>query len=355
MKRIFTLTLLAVAFANVAAASPGFGQLRSNLYIVSPSGEPVLMDGTLTQYDSGYSNALDNMDARKMSNFSENWGMLRGTSTYVIERRKNIEGSDSIFFKMWNMRIITYRIELVAQNLAAPGRMGFLQDSYLGTETPVSLDGSSFINFSVSADANSKKSDRFRLIIRNAAAAGLLPLQFTNTNLQPGAHSHTVTFSTAHEQDIRDFSIERSGDGIQFNAISRISPYNNQNAHYSWTDEQPLSGNSYYRIASTSLDGKTMYSAVMKAFAPVVAGSLSVYPNPVKDQRINVRFSGMPAGQYAARLTNSFGQVFLNKTIDHNGGNQSQVLAAPSNIPKGIYRLEVVSPSGNRQVISVVF
>ncbi|MEO5648848.1 MAG: hypothetical protein ABIR03_02865 [Ginsengibacter sp.] len=163
---------------SLSPSSADFAQLRSNLYIVTPTGSTVLMDGTLTQYDSTYSNELNGMDARKMSNFSENWGMLRGATTYVIERRHSIVNTDSIFFKMWNMRIITYRIEIITANLDKSLRTGVLKDAYLKSKITLDLNGTTFIDFSVTADPASKASDRFRILFNTPPP---IPVTFTST------------------------------------------------------------------------------------------------------------------------------------------------------------------------------
>src|SRR5664279_1839868 len=117
---------------SIACGTAGTEIIRSNLYHVETDGTTNLLDGDLTQYDASYSNAVDGMDARKMSNFSENIGMLRGTSTLVIERRHTIDNADTIFYKMWNIRHEeTYQLEFIASNLDHPGLLGYLEDSYL--------------------------------------------------------------------------------------------------------------------------------------------------------------------------------------------------------------------------------
>lgn len=355
MKNTFTLLMLAFTCHLSTFASPNFAELRSNLYIVSPSGEPVLMDGALTQYDTNYSNNMDGLDARKMSNFSENWGMLRGATTYVIERRQSISGTDSIFFKMWNMRIITYRIELIAKNLESPGMTGILEDNFLHIQTPVNLNSSTFINFSVTSDPASKAANRFRIIFSKQAAAGILPLTFTYTKVFQRDNSLNVNFKTANERNVKQYDIERSADGIQFYNIARIDAGNNAINNYNWTDANPLAGNNFYRVKSMDIDGKSQYSDVMKGYSARGSVGLNVYPNPVKNNQLNLQMIYQQKGIYEVRLLNSFGQSFFNKTINHKGGSNVEKLMPSQNIPKGIYRLEVIQPDGNRQVISVIF
>lgn len=356
MKTKFTLLILAFICHFSSSASPDFAELRSNLYIVSPSGEPVLMDGSLTQFDSQFSNSMDGLDARKMSNFSENWGMIRGATTYVIERRKTIAGTDSIFFNMWNMRIITYRIELIATNLTQPGLSGILEDKYLNTQTPVSLEGKTFVDFAVTADAASKASNRFRIIFTShSPSAGLLPLTFTSAKAFQNNRSVNIDWKTANESNIKGYEVERSADGISFAKIATVNAFNQVANNYSWTDASPLSGNNYYRIRSTGFSGKSQYTEVLKVLA--LQGSIGIhsYPNPVINNKINLQFINQKEGIYEVKLLNTFGQSLVNKTINHKGGNHVEAIIPSQNIPKGIYRIDIINPDGKHQVISVVF
>ena len=302
MKTIFTLAF-AIFFqlnaSSLFASTPDdFGQLRSNLYIVSPDGSTVLMDGSLTQYYSDYSNNIDVMDARKMSNFSENWGMLRNDRVYVIERRHTIESSDSIFFKMWNMRIITYQIELIAADLEKDGRQGVLEDKYLNTSTPVNLNGNTYVNFSVTADPASKATDRFRIIFSNEVAAGLLPLDFTSVSAFEKNNSVAINWGTANEKNVKELDIERSLNGKDFSKLNSVAAQNNSVNNYNWVDASPREGNNYYRVVSRDLDGRTTYSKVMKVYVDKALQSITIFPNPAAINNFNLRMTNQQAGRY---------------------------------------------------------
>lgn len=358
MKTFFTLAL-AVFFQLSANCLPSsfddFGQLRSNLYIVAPDGSTVLMDGSLTQYYPGYTNNLDGMDARKMSNFSENWGMLRNDRVYVIERRHSIERTDSIFFKMWNMRIITYQIELIASGLDQDGRHAVLEDKYLKKSTPVNLNGNTYVNFSVTADPDSKASDRFRIIFSNEVAAGLLPLDFTSVSALEKNNSVSINWATANEKNVKQLDIERSVNGKDFTKLSYVASQHNAVNNYHWVDASPNEGNNYYRIVSRDLDGKSINSEVVKAYVSGLRQSINVFPNPATVNNFNLQMTNQKAGLYELKLMNSFGQVFVNKKMQYAGGTSVEKIYLLPTIPKGIYRLEIKTPDGDNKVITVVF
>jgi hypothetical protein len=123
------------------------------------------------------------MDAVKMSNFGENLGLQRGTTTLAIERRQSITTSDTIFFKMWNMHQRTYKLELILTGLNRPGFTGVLQDSWLNTTTAIDLNGTTNAIFTITSVAQSFAPNRFRIIISSPVSA-FAPLPVTFTGLK---------------------------------------------------------------------------------------------------------------------------------------------------------------------------
>ena len=362
MKNISTLMLAAV-FSHFTASSfprllsPSTAEyelFRTNLYIVGSDGSPVLMDGTLTQYDTVYSNDIDGMDARKMFNGSENFGMLRGSTVLIVERRHIIEENDSIFFKMWNMRIITYQLELIAANLNKPGRVGILEDNFLKTATPLDLNGTSSIRFSVIADPASKAPDRFRVIFSNAVITPI-PVTFASVIAFQQNNAVNINWKTINENNIEQYNIEKSVDDNNFVNSTDIKPNNAIVNNYHWVDAHPAEGNNYYRIRSINFSGIIVYSEVRKVYIEKRTPGIKIYPNPATSGNFNLQMINQQPGIYEIRLMNSFGQTFMTKSIQHAGGSSIENLKPGQSIPKGIYQLEIKTPGGEKKVINVVF
>src|SRR5690606_40569029 len=95
----------------------------------------------------------------------------------------------------------------------------------------------------------------------------VLPVNFTHVKAKTVAKEVHVQFGTATEINNDYFTIERSRDGISFMALDRIEGQGNSSriTEYQYIDETPLSGNNFYRIKQTDFDGKSSYSAVVKA------------------------------------------------------------------------------------------
>ena len=344
---------LVIMFAHAQTPKEGFGQLRSNLYIIAPDKTTVLMDGTLTQYDSSYSNDIDGKDARKMSNFSENWGMLRGNTVLVVERRHTMAENDSIFFKMWNMRIITYQIELIASKLDFNGRTAVLVDKYLKTETPVHLNDTTRIPFSVTADAASKASDRFSIIF--SFPVKVPPLQIVKTAIAAKHRAVDLSWETEGYSDHSVFEIYKSVNGIDFQKAGQVNVDTSRH-QFTWRDHQPVQGQTnYYRVQISSEKDSTQSGAIVSSYIEKVLEGVSIYPNPVKGNHLNVNITDEAKGQYTISLNNSFGLKMLSKTVTYHGGKQTESLPINKSLVKGVYHLQVTGPDGYQKVISVLF
>ncbi|MDQ6904049.1 MAG: T9SS type A sorting domain-containing protein [Bacteroidota bacterium] len=364
MKAIFTLILLGVTSCFSLDAAPhflspsslDFAELRCNLYQLVSNGTAILLDGNLTQYDSSFSDTIDGMDARKMTNPSENWGMLRSNYTLVVERRHSIANTDSIFIKMWNMHVLNYQVEIIAANLNKPGRTGHLEDKYLHTSTQIQLNDTTRVRFSVTSDPASMASDRFRIIFTAPYTLnGLLPLTFTNIKAWNINSYNNIQWNTANETNVDQYSVQRSGDGIHYQSVSATKAKNLYAESYAWTDLTPAKVNNYYRVQSTDMDGKMSYSPVIRLEGVNNArNGFGVYPNPVVGNTINLSFNNQQPGIYSIRLINSLGQIFPAGIIRKEQGNNIESIHPGSNIPSGVYRLQIMSPSGKNTEIPVV-
>lgn len=138
-------------------------KIDSRLYKVSENSN-TLVDANVVVFDNSYSNTVDNDDALKLANSSENFGILTDNKTLSIEGRHPLNSNDAIHFNMWNMQRQQYSLEFVPGNLSNNGLTAILKDSYLHTSTPVDLNTATSVNFRVTSDAASAAPNRFSLV-----------------------------------------------------------------------------------------------------------------------------------------------------------------------------------------------
>ncbi len=337
----------------------GFSQVktfRTNLYIIpNGGGSPVLMDGTLSFFDNAYSNAVDNKDARKMFNPGENWGINQSPYVLIVERRQDVNGDDTVHFKFWNTRIITYRIEMIPKNFSANGLSAYLVDQYLDKKTPVSLSDSGHVDFQVTADANSARADRFLLVFETDVAAGMLPLHFVKTEASYLNDAVTLQWQTANEQNVDEYVVEKSSDGTHFtNTSLSATSINKSTANYLLTDNHPFAGTNYYRLKAIDKDGKFSFSNVMKVAATNVKSVVKVFPNPATSSNITVQFSGQQAGAYTIRVVNNNGFMVHTQNEQLGVAGTELKLSTNKTLPAGIYRMEISGPDGYRSLLNLM-
>ena len=342
-------------------------QMRMNLYGFSPDGSTHILDGTLTQYAPAFSNNIDASDSRKMYNSGENISMMRGNYNLIIERRETIVLSDTIFFRMWGMQKKSYRMEFIARELNHPGLIGYLEDSYLHNSTPINLNDTTRVTITINNDAASYAQDRFRVIFKTVDLFTAMPLGFTVVNASPQNEQISVNWKTVNENNMKQYFVERSLDGVVFTDMAAINAYNLSLNSYIWTDHYPIGENNYYRIRSVGQDGEIQYSNIVKVTVTAKvkvnepgksiegSGGISLFPNPAVANNLNLKITNQQAGLYKVRMINSYGLPLMLQSFNYGGGNSIEKLMVTKNIPQGIYHLEITNPDGKKQVIHLVF
>ena len=236
-------------------------QLRTNLYVFNNEA-PILLDGTLIQFDPSYSNELDNWDAIKIYNSGENISIASNGKNITIERRQIPVLHDTLFYSIEQMQQREYQFEFIGSYLDEYGMEAFLEDNYLHTRTQLSLTGITFIKFIVNNMAASRSKNRFHIVF--AAAAGPLPATFVSLKGYQQNKNIAIEWKMENERDIINYTVEKSAEGNRF-IPANIKKAKNMNAStYNWLDTDPFDGNNYYRIKSTGINGEEKYSQVIR-------------------------------------------------------------------------------------------
>ncbi len=352
--RNFTLTKVACTRICVTAIlilslfSPTTAQvrMRANLMIVDANGA-TLMDGNMTNYAAGYSNDIDGYDIWKMSNFGENFGILRSAANLVIERRSLISQTDTTYFRIWNVQQRNYRIQVITNNLHTFNLVAFMRDSYLNHDLPVNLNDTTNIDFTVNSQPGSKAQNRFTLIYRDVnAAGGALPVQFTSIQLQRKNNDVQVSWGVENEINMVKYVVEYASDAVHFTPVTEVASSNSAlSKSYSAVDTRPATSEHFYRIRAVDVGGKTQYSAVARLSAGKAQQGLNVYPNPVANKKCQLQLDVTQAGTYTVSITAMNGQRQEIGKLAVTAGQSLQTLSLPNNTAPGIYRLQLTAPN----------
>lgn len=172
-----------------------------------------------------------------------------------------------------------------------------------------------------------------------------LPVKFSNIKASEKGTGVQIDWTTYSEQNLANYQIERSSDGINFSAIGEVAPRNvAAETQYNFFDALPLSGTSFYRIRNNDIDGKSGLSNIVKLNLNKNIKTIGIYPNPVIGNRVSFQTSDLAKGAYNVEVINAFGNRVFQQSVNHAGGAINQLLNLP-NLQSGQYTLRITGAS----------
>jgi hypothetical protein len=167
-----------------------------------------------------------------------------------------------------------------------------------------------------------------------------LALDLINFTAERKANYTRLNWTTAHEQGVDHFTIERSDDAVQFYGITKVTARNTGNAEsYSSNDYAPIRNIAYYRLRSVDINGKEKLSAIVSVKAENSGNLLTLVINPVHDQVILAASSELN-GVFDYRLHAIDGKLMQEGNLTIQNGGQ-YTLSLKGNFEPGTYTLEV--------------
>ncbi len=166
-----------------------------------------------------------------------------------------------------------------------------------------------------------------------------LPVLLTGYKAVANGSSVVVSWSTSNELNNAFFTIERSGNGVDFSAIGKVTGLNQPN-NYTFTDAVPLNGDNYYRLSQTDADGRTTYYQILKVnILKSASSSISIRPNPVISN-IEIKFSTVEIGLFQFSVLNTAGIIVKQWKTEKAAPDFTQTFQL-SGLPEGVYILRV--------------
>jgi hypothetical protein len=188
----------------------------------------------------------------------------------------------------------------------------------------------------------------------NKILAAILPVKISSFS---GKHAGTVNILqwTASCNGQLSFSIERSEDGIHFEAIGNV-PASGADCKqpFSFTDHDPLLTNNYYRLKINEAGTATGYSNII--LLPVdKSGSIwiSMVPDPVSGSTIHLQVSSAISGRIELLITDIAGRIMLHQDLSVQAGSNDVPVNA-TGLASGIYWLYGFGEAGRTNVVKFV-
>jgi hypothetical protein len=110
----------------------------------------------------------------------------------------------------------------------------------------------------------------------------LLPLSLSSSTAKCNDGKVKINWTTESENNTKEFEIESSLDGIEFNKIGSVTAagYSDTELVYEFIDINPYSNYSYYRIKQIDLNNEVFLSNIMSVTCESKTETFSIYPNP---------------------------------------------------------------------------
>jgi hypothetical protein len=159
-----------------------------------------------------------------------------------------------------------------------------------------------------------------------------LSVEWLQLEAQLNNQGHTeLNWSTAQEINSSHFVVERSQNGNDWSPIHQLDAAGNSTeaTHYSFVDERTPSGQVYYRIVETSLDGATNESEIATVWQGR-SNSLQLYPNPATEQ---VFIQGEFSRDAVVTLIDQLGKTVVMPTHWQTSGLEMET----ASLPRGVY------------------
>lgn len=318
--------------------------LKTFLFYNDNSGVEHSADGVTSIFNNNYANNVDGEDALQIDNWDEDVAISRNGKLLSIEAKKLADANDTINLAIARLKTQQYRWKLVPQNFNAPGLTAVLRDNFTNTNNPFSLSDTTIISFVATADPASKAADRFSIIFKQSIA---LPVSIISIKAYQKNQGIALDWVAQQEINIKNYEVEKSLDGISFKTIGVLqSKGNAATSSYNWLDPNIVNGYNFYRIKAIEKSGKENFSQVVKVAIGKAAASISIYPNPIVNNTINLKLDNIPQGNYTIIVTNQTGQQILTKAVSHNGGSAIDAIILDAQLTAGNYYLKLLGQGG---------
>lgn len=173
-------------------------------------------------------------------------------------------------------------------------------------------------------------------------ASSVLPLSKLDFSVRIAGSKIDLNWNTLTEINTKDFIIERSANGTSFIKVGIINASGNstERRNYSYVDETPLPGVSYYRLVLINTDEHKEYFDIKKIIYDI--DKHFMVKSIAKQNNLSLQISTSGRDVFSIRIVDVAGREYGSKTMSVSSG---QVVESFSVLP-GIYVWEVKNSSG---------
>ncbi|MFY7965095.1 MAG: T9SS type A sorting domain-containing protein [Chitinophagaceae bacterium] len=158
-----------------------------------------------------------------------------------------------------------------------------------------------------------------------------------------------IKWTTIYEYNNKEFILERSENGKDFNPLKTISSLGNAsnlNQQYEYLDQNPFEKENFYRLKQVDLNGKITYSKTLK-ISFTADNSIKIFPNPTS----NYLYINTPSlqGNLKYTISNINGKVLMEQKILSNSS-----IIDLTGINRGTYFITILSNYKLQQSFKII-
>jgi len=164
-----------------------------------------------------------------------------------------------------------------------------------------------------------------------------------------------LEWTTANEQNSKEFVIQRSEDGSHFRAVGVVNAAGHSTADRSYTfhDEEILQEKNYYRLQQVDADGRFEYSKVLLLRKSIIGKEpIKVLSNPF-DQAIDLQLGSVDKGRAEFRVFDMNGKLLLKTNRNVNALMRIRLDIPSTVLSGGVYNLEMIL-NGKRYTVILI-
>jgi hypothetical protein len=153
-----------------------------------------------------------------------------------------------------------------------------------------------------------------------------------------------LSWASASELNFDYYDIDRSPDAIQFTELGKVngSDDSRERRNYSFEDNSPLIGNSYYRIRAVDLNGSVAATIVTSVNFQGGKRNFETFPNPVTGTTLTTRLNFYPQTGGAISMVDCRGDNVYQETL--SADKNEYIFQYTHPLVSGVYFILVRTP-----------
>ncbi len=173
-----------------------------------------------------------------------------------------------------------------------------------------------------------------------------LPLEFNSIKVSGNKGAATISWKLGYEKDINQYKVQRANNSNDFYSIATLNSTGSN--EYSYFDQQPLKGKSFYRIVAIEKSGKEVLSSIVSLNTLNENAEIVVLNNPVVNKKLQLQLNNIEKGNVKVSLFNTALQEVTSTSFYNDGDASLKTINIPSSGIAGVYVVQLVSSKGER-------